>query len=255
MRDRIQASNLTKRYVLYSVHVTRDAQDYSRGRMNGQLLARDFIVPDIKNENPMLVIDCHENHYHESGYAYPRFLYIISENTATINYTDQIIARLNFLRIYRPPKPTSPQYVTVPIASQGYSTVIYETYFHDSWSQKLRDADLLVKALDGLKRYTAMGPRVISSTPSWGSMTSRRTLIRVTFSARVVPGRYWNSITLRNQFGKTVRVKRWVSGNTLNVKPLSRLSGNRWYTLVVPAAALMDAPEKMWTLKFRTGRR
>ena len=255
VREKIQTSNLTKRYVLYSVHVTQDAQDYSRGRMNGQLLARDFVVPDIKNEKPMLVIDCHENHYHDSGYAYPRFLDIISENTATINYTDQIIARMNFLKIYRPPKPTSPQYVTIPIASQGYNTVIYETYFYDTYSRKLSDAGLLVKALDSLQRYTATGPSVTSSNPRWGGMTTRRPLIRVTFSGRITPGRYWNSIALRNQFGKTVRIKKWVSGNTLNVKPLSRLSGNRWYTLVVPAAALVDSPQKRWTLKFRTGRR
>ncbi|MDI9617474.1 hypothetical protein [Methanothermobacter sp.] len=45
MREKIQTSNLTKRYLLYSVHVTQDVQDYSKGRMNGQLLARDFLVP------------------------------------------------------------------------------------------------------------------------------------------------------------------------------------------------------------------
>ncbi|MDI9617471.1 Ig-like domain-containing protein [Methanothermobacter sp.] len=86
-------------------------------------------------------------------------------------------------------------------------------------------------------------------------MTTRRPIISVTFSSQIKPGRYWKSITLRDQLGKTVRIKKWVSGNTLNVKPLSRLSGNRWYTLVVPAAALVDSPppHKMWTLKFRTG--
>ncbi|MDI9617473.1 hypothetical protein [Methanothermobacter sp.] len=63
----------------------------------------------------MLVIDCHENHYHDSVYAYPRFPYIISENTATINYTDQIIARMNSLKIY------SPQNNKPPVCYNTYS--------------------------------------------------------------------------------------------------------------------------------------
>ncbi|MDD3753200.1 MAG: hypothetical protein PHQ17_01400 [Methanobacterium sp.] len=29
--------------------------------MNGQLLGQKFIVPDVASENPMLVVDAHEN--------------------------------------------------------------------------------------------------------------------------------------------------------------------------------------------------
>ncbi|MDI9617472.1 hypothetical protein [Methanothermobacter sp.] len=46
--------------------------------------------------------------------------------------------------------------------------MIYETCFHDTYSRKLSDADLLVKALDGLQRYTENGPSVTSSNSRWG---------------------------------------------------------------------------------------
>ncbi|MGB9838446.1 hypothetical protein [Methanothermobacter sp.] len=103
--------------------------------MNGQLLARKFIVPDIKNEKPMLVIDCHENLNGKVGYRYSRFLYPISKKQSTMRYVKRFIERMPFLRVYRPPVSTSPKYVTVPIASQGYDTIIYETYKFDSGSK------------------------------------------------------------------------------------------------------------------------
>lgn len=142
--------DLTKRYVLYKVTVTQDADDYSKGRMNGQLLAQTFIVPDIASENPILVLDNHENHGADSGYSYYRFLYLISNNDDTANYANQIINQIPSLAIYSPPNPTSTQYVTVPIANQGLNTILYETYFYDSASKKASDANALIEALDGL---------------------------------------------------------------------------------------------------------
>ena len=142
--------DLTKRYVLYQVTVTQDADDYSKGRMNGQLLAQAFVVPDIASENPFLVFDTHENHGADSGYSYYRFLYLISNNDDTTNYANQIISQIPSLAIYTPPNPTSTQYVTVPIANQGLNTILYETYFYDSVSQKTSDADALIEAVDSL---------------------------------------------------------------------------------------------------------
>jgi len=137
-----------KRFVIYMVHVTKDASDYDKGRMNGQLLGQKFIVTDVASENPMLVVDAHENKGNESGYTYSRFLYPISNTTITMTYTNEIIAEMPFLTVYAPPNPTSPQYVTIPIADQGITTLIYETYLYDSVSKKEDDANLLIDALD-----------------------------------------------------------------------------------------------------------
>ena len=145
-----KSPKLTKKYVLYKVHVTKDADDYSKGRMNGQLLAQKFIVPDIGKAKPMLAMDNHENHYLQSGYAYSRFLYPISNTTVTKTYINKIIKKMPFLRSYIPPNHTSPQYVTEPIANKGIPTIIYETYMYDSPAMKNSDASTLINTLDKL---------------------------------------------------------------------------------------------------------
>ncbi|MGF7117267.1 Ig-like domain-containing protein [Methanobacterium oryzae] len=143
-----KSDNLSKRYVIYKVHVTQDANDYTKGRMNGQLLAQQFIVPDVSSEKPMLVVDNHENHGSDSGYTYSRFLYPVSSTEITKLYTNQIISSMTFLKVYYPPNPTSTQYITVPIANQGIPTIIYETYMYDSASTKASHASALIDALD-----------------------------------------------------------------------------------------------------------
>lgn len=157
------SANLVKKYVLYYVHVTQNATDYSQGRMNGQLLAQQFIVPDVANYNPILVLDNHENHGADSGYTYYRFLYPISNTTATTNYTNQIIAQMPFLVSYSPPNPTSTQYVTVPIANQGIETIIYETYFYDSEAKKAADANSMILALENLIKWTVTNTMAVNS--------------------------------------------------------------------------------------------
>lgn len=145
-----KSSNLSKRYVLYTVHVTQDANDYSKGRMNGQLLAQQFIVPNVSSENLFLAVDIHENNYQSSGYTYYRFLYLISNTAKTSGYADQIISEMPFLTIYSPPNPTSTPYVTIPIANMGISTMVYETYLKDTAAQKASDARAFIDALDNI---------------------------------------------------------------------------------------------------------
>ena len=161
--------DLTKRYVLYQVTVTKDANDYNNGRMNGQLLAQAFIVPDVAKENPFLVVDNHENRGANSGYQYYRFLYLISNNADTTNYANQIIRQMPSLAIYSPPNPTSPSYVTIPIAKKGICTMIYETYLYDSVSKKTSDANALINALEGVnKPYIAPLKVKITEDPYTG---------------------------------------------------------------------------------------
>jgi hypothetical protein len=145
-----KSSKLTKKYVIYKVHVTKDTDDYNKSRMNGQLLAQQFVVSDVPKENPMLVVDNHENHYKQSGYDYSRFIYPISNTTLTKTYANEIIGKMPFLVIYTPPNHTSPEYVTVPLANKGIPTLIYETYMYDSTAKKNKDAGNLIMTLDNL---------------------------------------------------------------------------------------------------------
>jgi hypothetical protein len=139
-----------KKYIVYKVHVTKDASDYYKGRMNGQLLAQKFVVPDVIKIKPKLAFDIHENRYTTSSYTYPRFLYPISKDQYTLCITKFIIYRLTFLKIYSPPHPTSVKYVTQPIADQRIPTIVYETYMYDSATRKASDANLFVKTVDNM---------------------------------------------------------------------------------------------------------
>ncbi|MGF7119556.1 hypothetical protein [Methanobacterium oryzae] len=139
-----------KRYIVYKVHVTKDASDYYKGRMNGQLLAQKFVVPDVIKIKPKLAFDIHENRYTTSGYTYPRFLYPISKDQYTLGIAKFITYRMTFLKIYSPPNPTSVRYVTQPIADQGIPTIVYETYMYDSAARKASDANLFVKTVDNM---------------------------------------------------------------------------------------------------------
>ncbi len=167
-----RSSSLTKKYVLYQVHVTKDASDYSKGRMNGQLLAQSFIVPDVASENPMLVMDLHENRYKVSGYTYPRFVDPISKNSLTQRYVNEIISKMPFLVSYNPPNGTSPKYVTIPIANKGINTIIYETYMNDSVSKKSSDANKLLDVLDG----DAINKLVVKANLAGGSYNTSKSI-------------------------------------------------------------------------------
>ena len=143
-----RSSSLKYRYTVYKIHVTKSASDYTQGRMNGQLLAQKFVVPDVIKNKPTFVFDIHENHGASSGYKYYRFLYPISTGAYTLGIARSITYRLPSLVIYTPPNPTSPQYVTGRIANAGIPSIIRETYYFDTASKKLADARTFVNAVD-----------------------------------------------------------------------------------------------------------
>ncbi len=143
-----KSKTLSKKYVVYRVHVTKNRWNYYRGRMYGQLLANKFVVPDVKRQNPSLVVDFHENRWKASGYKYGRFIDPISKNGQTYYYANKVKSAMPFLKIYDPPSGTSPKYVTQPISKSGFSTLIYETYKYDSLSKKYLHARQFINALD-----------------------------------------------------------------------------------------------------------
>ncbi|MDI6645342.1 MAG: hypothetical protein QME14_09825, partial [Methanobacteriaceae archaeon] len=144
------SGTLSKKFILYRVHVTKDTWNYNKGRMNGQILANKYVVPDVKKIRPKLVVDAHENLWKSSGYKYSRFLDPISNNALTRAYISKIIQKMPSLKRYSAPGGSSPKYVTKPIAKKWISTIVYETYKKDPYSRKLSDANQLINALDKL---------------------------------------------------------------------------------------------------------
>ncbi len=260
-----KSASLSKRYVIYKVHVTQDASDYTKGRMNGQLLAQQFVVPDVPKEHPMLAVDVHENHYKDSGYDYCRFLYPISNTAITTTYAKEIISQMPFLVIYTPPNHTSPEYVTVPIAAKGIPTLIYETYLSDSTAKKASDANAFIGALDkkvGNVNTTPdkTAPKVISSNPGSGATGFSRTApVTIKFSENIKAGPNWSKIYIKNlNTGKTAAITKSISGNTLSIKMTLNRYANNQYQVYIPASAVQDSAGNnlaaKYTFTFKTGK-
>jgi len=140
---------LSKKYIIYKIHVTKNPMHFTIGRMNGQLLANKFVVPDVIKIKPQLVVDIHEDLWTEAGYKYPRFIYPISRDDETMDYLTNITQNMSFLKIYSPGG-SSPLYVTKPIARNGICAIVYETYKKDSYEKKYSDASKFIDVLDKL---------------------------------------------------------------------------------------------------------
>jgi hypothetical protein len=138
---------LKKCYYIYRVNVTQNKYSYSSGRMNGQLLAQDFAVPDIKKENFSLVVDVHSN---VGNWAETRFLFTPTTGSRSEEIAHLITDQLNWLKYYTPPNPTSTPYVTEPLNEAGIPAIIYETYVKDSYHVMKAHAYEFVKVVDGL---------------------------------------------------------------------------------------------------------
>ena len=143
-----QNNSLKNCYYIYRINVTSDADDYDQGRANGQQLAYNYVVPDVKNSSMDLVIDVHSN---EGNYQERWFLFVPgqSEKAESIAYT--IKNQTKWLTVYTPPNPTSPSYVTLPLIQAGVPAMIYETYTYESVEQTQEHADEIVSIIDQLK--------------------------------------------------------------------------------------------------------
>ncbi|PAV05442.1 M14 family metallopeptidase [Methanobacterium bryantii] len=135
-------------YYIYKINVTKDAADYDKGRMNGQLLANQYVVPDIKSQNFQLAIDIHSN---EGHYLEKRFIFAPQEEKRSKSIALMIKNKIPWMVYYNPSPQTSPQYVTIPLINAGIPAVLYETYVNDSYAFTKEHADEFVSAVDNLK--------------------------------------------------------------------------------------------------------
>ncbi|CEL25696.1 hypothetical protein [Methanobacterium formicicum] len=135
-------------YYIYQVNVTQNADNYDQGRANGQSLAFNYVVPDIKNSSPDLVIDVHSN---EGHYQEKWFLFVPGQFSRAESIAQQIKSHVSWLKVYSPPNPTSPAYVTLPLIQAGIPSMIYETYTYQSQNQTQKQANEMVSVVDQLK--------------------------------------------------------------------------------------------------------
>lgn len=141
------SSSLKYCYYIYVVNVTSNRNDYDKGRMNGQLLAKEYVVGDISKEDYDLAIDIHSN---SGNWEENRFIFTPIASGQSKSYAQMIKNKLSWLAYYTPPKATSTEYVTVPIIKSGTPAVLYETYRSEPYDVTKKHASEFVSVVDNL---------------------------------------------------------------------------------------------------------
>ena len=143
-------NSLKYSYYIYRIKVTRNASDYNEGRINGQLLAYKYVVPDIVAKKINLVVDVHSN---RGVYKENRFLDVPVKDNISEDIAYQIMNKISWITFYIPPLengPTSGPYVIIPLIKSGIPTIVYETYMYESYETTLKHADDLIDVIDQL---------------------------------------------------------------------------------------------------------
>lgn len=147
-------NNLHYCYYLYWVHVTKDEYDYNHGRINGQKLAAEYVVPDVVRGNFKMAVDVHSNRGVHAGYRECRFVVSPVQGVSSETAARKIISKIPWLIYYLPKGdkgPKSPKFVTLPLINSGVTSVIYETYMYEPYNLTLEHAYEFIGAVDGLK--------------------------------------------------------------------------------------------------------
>ena len=145
-------NNLSKKYVVYFITLNENqteynTSEYTTNRHMGEMLGNEFVVPDIAQYNPFVVIDVHEM----EDYWYPQeFIEVISTNSSVAESYGARISNDTNVMLYNFTSGTSPEYVTVPVAKQGLDTILFETAQADSYDDKKATALKLIHSLDNL---------------------------------------------------------------------------------------------------------
>jgi len=145
------AKNLKYAYYVYQITVTKNPRHYYHGRMNGQLIAQKYVLPNIRLNKYRLVVDVHSNQGKRGGnYEKTNFIFAPLNHASSKTIADRLIRQIPGLSYYYPKSQTSPPYCTEPLVRSGIRTIVYETYLYESPSTTLKYIRQLVARVDKL---------------------------------------------------------------------------------------------------------
>ena len=151
-----KADSLNCSYYIYKINVTSDSSDYDQSRLNGQVLAQKYAVPDMINNNFTAAIDAH---YSNGYWGVSRFVFTPNEtNTLSSQLGNAIANNFDWMTYYVPPDPTSPEYVTGPLNDGGVAAIIYEAYTDDDNNVTLEHDRQIVDFVDEWAFNKLSGP-------------------------------------------------------------------------------------------------
>ena len=148
-----KSSELNYCYDIYKINVNPIGKPIDDiNRMRGQLLGRDYVVPEAIKNNYSLVVDVHSNQ--GGAYVITNFAFAPAQDNVSKAIATKIINDNPGLHEYFPASQTSPAYVTLPIQRSGTPTVLYETYKYEDYNNvTVPYVDLLIESVDTIFDY------------------------------------------------------------------------------------------------------
>ena len=146
------ANDLNYCYYLYNINVN-DPNTESEGRLEGQLLAQEFIKEDIIDKKYDLFLDIHSNRgtTGPGSYEITNFVFAPGFDDKSSKIIDEILLNIDELEYYAPEHRTSPPFITEPTANAGIATVVYECYSCEPFEKTMDLALKLVECVDNLE--------------------------------------------------------------------------------------------------------
>lgn len=140
-------------YDIYKINVVPIGKPIDDiNRMRGQLLGRDYVVPEAIKNNYSLVVDVHSNQ--GGAYVITNFVFAPAQDNVSKAIATKIINDNPGLQEYFPASQTSPAYVTLPIQRSGTLTILYETYKYEDYNNvTVPYVDLLIESVDTIFDY------------------------------------------------------------------------------------------------------
>jgi hypothetical protein len=141
--------NLNYKYYIYNINVINEDSD-DEGRMDGQLLAKEYVAEHIINGDYDFFVDIHSNKGTRGPGKYEKtnFIFAPSFDSKSEYYMNDILLTWNQIEYYAPEYRTSPEYITVPVAKSGIPTIVYETYSYERMQKTLEYAEKLIQTVD-----------------------------------------------------------------------------------------------------------
>ena len=145
--------NMNYAYYVYKITLRKVTGDYSTDRMNGQLLAKKYIVPHAKKMKYNLVVDVHST----DGLVYKNTYFIHvpkNKHKKSMKYAKKTINNIkkaeknSKIQYWSPASQTSPPYLHLPLIKAGIPTFVFETLSSEKKSRSNYRAKLLINAVD-----------------------------------------------------------------------------------------------------------
>ena len=137
-------------YYIYKINVT-NCNTEDEGRMDGQLLAQEFVAPHIINNDYDLFVDVHSNKGTVAGtYEKTNFIFAVGQDEKSEVFVKALLNELDELDYYFPQDQSSPPYITLPVEQAGTPTINYETFSYEDINTTYDLINKFTEKIDGL---------------------------------------------------------------------------------------------------------